>query len=294
MTICKFCISSNVVKNGKSNNLQRYMCKDCKHKFFDNGNSFVKMKTPSHIVVTALNLYFSGLSRKVIEQIRQIYGEKISHVSMWNWIQKYSKLVSEYVNTLQPNLSGKYHHDETEIKVDGDGRYFWETIYEDTRFIVAHLLTESRTSQEAIKVFQQALEKQRPIAFFTDGSFTYNEAFNKVFYTRFKTNKVELVRHVGIRARETNNVVERLHSTFKDRYKVMRGLKKDETTQTFLKGYVINYNFCRIHQTIKKTPAKEAGLDVYGWKQLIEKAQVQKTNTELETHLPMVKLLNAQ
>ena len=47
--------------------------------------------------------------------------------------QKYAILVvKEYVATLQPKLSGKYHHDSTEIKDDhddGDGndgedRYF--------------------------------------------------------------------------------------------------------------------------------------------------------------------------
>ncbi len=119
-------------------------------------------------------------------------------------------MVKDYVESLQPKLSGKYHHDETELKVHGNGRYFWETIDEDTRFIVAHMLSENRTGEEAIKVFKQSLQNQRPVAFFTDGSFAYDEAFNKVFFSRYKTNKVEWVRRVGIRARETNNVVEKL------------------------------------------------------------------------------------
>lgn len=41
--------------------------------------------------------------------------------------QKYATLiVKDYVATLQPKLSGKYHHDDTEIKVDDDGenKYF--------------------------------------------------------------------------------------------------------------------------------------------------------------------------
>lgn len=62
----------------------------------------------------------------------------------------------------------------------------------------------------------------------------------------------------GIRARETNNIVERLHGTLKDRLKPMRGLKNDERAKTLLNGYVINYNFCRKHQSINMTPA-EAG-----------------------------------
>lgn len=47
----------------------------------------------------------------------------------------------------------------------------------------------------------------------------------KVFYTKFKTNRVEWVRRVGIKARETNNIVERLHG-FKGQDKTDEGLEK--------------------------------------------------------------------
>lgn len=220
--------------------------------------------------------------RKVAEQIENIFGERLSQSTIHYWIHKYSNLVKDYVETLKPSLSDKYHHDETELKVGGDGRYFWETIDEDTRFIVASLLSESRTSEEAMKVFKQALEKQRPIAFFTDGSFAYDEAFRKVFFTRFKNNKVEWVRRVGIKARETNNIVERLHGTLKDRIKPMRGLKNDESSKELLDGYIINYNFCRKHSVIKATPAEMTGLEVKGWEQLIEKSQCHKTSQEIK------------
>jgi transposase-like protein len=183
---------------------------------------------------------------------------------------------------LKPTLSGKYHHDETEIAVGGSGRYFWETIDEGTRMIVAHLLTESRTSEDAKKVFKQALEKQRPIALYTDGSFAYDEAYNKTYYSHYKAERVEWIRKVGIRARKTNNIVERLHGTLKDRTKPMRGLKNDKRAKTLLDGYVINYNFCRKHQSINMTPAEAAGINIKGWKQLIEVAQIQKFGGKTE------------
>ena len=204
-------------------------------------------------------------------------------------------LVKDFVDALKPALSGKYHHDETEIKVNGEGRYFWETIDEDTRFIVASLFTESRTSEDAIKVFKQALEKQRPHVFFTDGSFAYDEAYNKVFYSRIKVIRVEWIRRVGIRARETNNMVERLHGTFKDRAKPMRGLKNDKSSQELLDGYVINYNFCRKHSVIKSTPAEMTGLqEVKGWKQLIEKSQYHKISQQQEEEKEQIKTIEVK
>ncbi|HYJ02590.1 MAG TPA: DDE-type integrase/transposase/recombinase, partial [Nitrososphaeraceae archaeon] len=88
---------------------------------------------------------------------------------------------------------------------------------------------------------------------------------------------------VGIRTRETNQIIERKHSTLKMRYKVMRGLKNDESSKELLDGYITDYNFCRKHQSIKKTPSQEAGINVNGWKQLIENAHAHKINKEIQT-----------
>ena len=263
MQTCKYCHSDQIVKHGVRAGIQRYLCKNCNHHFYDNAITFPRMRVDSHVIVTSLNMYYSGLStRKVAEQISNIFGEHVSQSTVWYWVHRYSELVGDFVETLKPKLSGKYHHDETEIAVGGEGRYFWETIDEDTRFIVAHLLTESRTSEDAKTVFKQALEKQRPTMLFTDGSFAYDDAYNKTYYSHYKTERVEWVRKVGIKARETNNIVERLHGTLKDRLKPMRGLKNDKRASTLLNGYIINYNFCRKHQSINMTPAEAAGIDI--------------------------------
>jgi len=283
MQTCKYCQSDQIVKHGVRTGIQRYLCKNCHHHFYDNAVTFPRMRVDSQVIVTSLNMYYGGLStRKVAEQISNIFGEQISQTTVWYWIHRYSELVWDFVETLKPTLSGKYHHDETEIAVGGSGRYFWETIDEDTRFIVAHLLIESRTSEDAKEVFKQALEIQKPTTLYTDGSFAYDDAFNKVFYSRYKIDRVEWVRKVGIKARQTNNIVERLHGTLKDRTKPMRGLKNDERAKALLDGYVINYNFCRKHQSIDMTPAEAAGINVKGWKQLIESAQIQKFRGKIE------------
>jgi transposase-like protein len=281
--ICKYCHSDKIVKHGVRAGIQRYLCKNCKHKFYDNAVTFPRMRVDSQVIVTSLNMYYSGLStRKVAEQISNIFGEHISQTTVWYWVHQYSELVEEFVQTLKPRLSGKYHHDETEIAVGGQGRYFWEMIDEGTRMVVAHLLTESRMSEDARKVFQQALEVQKLTTLYTDGSFAYDDAFNKVFYSRYKADRVEWVRKVGIRARETNNIVERLHGMLKDRTKPMRGFKNDKRAESLLNGYIINYCYCRKHQSLNTTPAEAAGIHIKGWKQLIEAAQEQKAGGKSE------------
>ncbi|HEV2226755.1 MAG TPA: DDE-type integrase/transposase/recombinase [Nitrososphaerales archaeon] len=167
-------------------------------------------------------------------------------------------------------------------------------IDEDTRFLVASHLSGIRTQKDCIEVFQKALNqaKQRPQAVFVDGSYYYTKAFNRVFYSRYKANQVELVQRVGIRARETNNIVERLHETVKERLRPMRGFKNEDSARIILEGYTVNYNYARPHLSLKgKTPAEEAGIAVKGWKQLIENAiqteTVQKANPERITVAPV-------
>lgn len=246
-----------------------------------------RMRTPDHVVVAGMSLYYDGLSSyKVAKQLGEIFGETVSHKSILNWISRLTKMILPYVEEVleqQLKLSGKIHHDETEFRVGGEGRYFWQSLDQDSRYLVGHMLTESRTSEDAKKVFRQILEKQRPTALFTDGSFAYDEAYRKVFWTRFKPSKVEWVRRVGIRARETNNIVERAHSTLKYRLHDTRNLKNDKSAKTWLDFYVIGYNYCRVHSSIKMTPAQAAGVQVKGWKQLIDNAQQFRTKQEIET-----------
>jgi transposase-like protein len=280
---CKYCGSEKLTKKGFVANKQLYKCKDCGHRFYDNEN-FAKMKVDKKSIVLALNLYYDGLSlRKTQRNLEQIYGLEISQVTILNWIKKYSRLVQEYVMTFEPQLSGKWHEDETLLKCEGKNIWFWEMIDEETKFLVASHVSGTRTLQDTITIFQKGRDqsKKNPKAVYVNGSFVYNAAFNRVFYSRYKEERVELVQRVGIRARETNNIVERLHGTLKDRTRVMRGLKDQESTKAILEGYAIHYNYIRPHQSLKdKTPAQIAGIKGNNnWKTLIEKA------TEYETRV---------
>ncbi len=272
---CKYCGSKKLVKDGKVKGKQLYRCKVCKKRFYMNGK-FAKMRTDKHIIVTALNLYFDGLSlRKTQRNLKQIFGKTVSQVTILDWIKKYSILVKEYVNTLVPQLSGLWHEDETVVRCEGRNVWFWEMIDEDTKFIVSSHLSNTRTLKDTIAIFQKGLDqsKVKLRAVFVDGCNSYQRAFNKVFYSRYKADKVELVQRVGIRTRETNNIVERLHGTLKDRTKPMRGLKGFESTNAILEGYTVHYNFVREHQSIGKTPAQAARTNAPdNWKGLIEEA----------------------
>ena len=289
---CKYCGSESLTKKGFVRKKQLYKCKDCGHRFYLDGK-FAGMKKDKHLIVSALNLYFDGLSlRKTQRNLKQIFEETVSQVTILNWIKKYSKLVKEFVTTLTPKLSGFWHEDETVLKCEGRNVWFWEMIDEDTRFLVASHISGTRTLEDTIAMFKKGYNqsKVRPKAVFVDGSFVYKPAFNKVFWTMRKDTRPELIQRVGIRTIETNNMVERLHGTLKDRTKPMRGLKSFESTKAMLEGFAIHYNYVRPHQSLNgKTPAQAARMQApTNWKSLIEAATHYEAELLAKVTKPMI------
>ena len=272
---CKYCLSESVKPNGSMKGKKTLKCLDCGKRFTES-DGLPKMRVNKQAIVTALSMYFEGLStRKVSRQLESIYGEKVSQVTIWKWVRKYSTIVSEYVKTLSPHVGVNWHHDESVIRCEGQNQWFWEMIDEETRFLVASDLSETRSLKDTIAVFRQSLEvaKSRPRKLFVDGSMQYERAFKKAYFSRDMSLDVYLVQRVGIRSRQTNNIVERLHETVKERTRPMRGFKNQDSARAILEGYVVNYNFARPHLSLNgKTPAQQAGIEVKGWKQLVENA----------------------
>lgn len=88
----------------------------------------------------------------------------------------------------------------------------------------------------------------------TDGMTAYPEGIEKVFGADAKHIKMKGITH------EINiNLIERFHSTLKQRTKIMRGLKTFDTARVVLNGFILDYNFFRPHMALEgKTPAREA------------------------------------
>jgi transposase-like protein len=237
-------------------------------------------------------MYYEGLSiRKVQNQLQKIFGIQIGKSAIWKWLMKYSALVSEYVETLKPQLLGVYHVDETAIKCKGVQKWFWEIIDENSKFLVASHLSSSRTTEDAITLFEKSIRiaKKKPISIYCDGLPAYLDGYNKVFWTIKKDTRPELIRRVGIRNVHNQNAVERLHGTLKDRLKPTRGLKDEEPVRTLLDGWVVHYNYVRPHQTLKgKTPAQASGIDMKNdWHVLVKEATKYDALNEKELEKPI-------
>lgn len=72
-----------------------------------------------------------------------------------------------------------------------------------------------------------------------------------------------------------NNKMERYNGEFRDREKVVRGLKKEDSP--LISGYQIYHNYIRPHMSLDgKTPAEKCGIEIKGdnkWLTLIQNAK---------------------
>lgn len=269
--ICLKCKSSNTVKNGKRNNqsgeLQRYLCKECKYRFIINIGFEHSRKNPK-IICAAIDLYFKGVSlRKVADHIKQFYEVRIDNTSVLRWIQKFADVVSPFVNSMiPPHLSGVFHVDEMMIHVRrekhdmGHYQWLWNVMDNSTKFWISGIVSQRREVTDARKVFQDTKSKtDRPKAIIHDGLQSYNEAFNREYFTNYNP-RVKNIRSISVRNEGLNSVVERLNGNTRDREKTMRGMNTKDSAQKVIEAMRIHYNFCREHQSLGKTPSEAAGI----------------------------------
>ena len=90
-------------------------------------------RTPSEYIGRALHLYFLGLSlRNVAKALSFLHIFKTSHVSIWNWIQKYK---AQKMATKKKKIS-EYIVDETLIMVGSEFIWLWVAIEPENRQIL--------------------------------------------------------------------------------------------------------------------------------------------------------------
>ena len=86
------------------------------------------------------------------------------------------------------------------------------------------------------------------------------------------------IQHIHFKHDMNNNKMERMNGEFRDREKVMRGIKKDDSVM--FDGYQMYHNFIRPHMGLDgQTPAEKCGIQIKGnnkWITLIQNASKSK------------------
>ncbi len=162
--------------------------------------------------------------RSIADHLKQIYGLKVSHITVMNWVNTYLSRITQFVRSMRPRVGDYWLADEQFIKVKGNQQYVWNVLDNKTRFLLASNASKTRCYDDARRTFKKAKKTagKKAKTVVTDGSFNYSKAVRKEFatYQNPKPHK----RYVSLRQKKgNNNKVERFHETFRQRDKVMRG-----------------------------------------------------------------------
>ncbi len=278
---CRSCDSENIVKCGirhnKNHDIQTYKCNDCKKRFSVN-LGFERMHASPQVITSAMQLYFTGELLRDVKKFLKLQGINMSHVSVYNWIKKYTKLMDDYLTMITPQVGEKWHADEVWLKVSGDRKYLFAMMDSETRFWIAQEVADSKFKHDARSLLKigKDVAKKTPAVFVTDGLPSYHDAFKKEFWTQ-KKPRTRHVKEVHIRNQvANNNIQERLNGEFRDREKVFRGLKKPDSPA--IAGIKLYHNYVRPHMGLDgDTPASRAGIEIQGdnkWKTIIQNASL--------------------
>ncbi len=202
--------------------------------------------------------------------MRQFQGLEVNFSKIYTWLQKYIKGMSQYFSILTPQLSGKWHEDEMKIKAKGgeienDGtqwKWLWNVMDKGTRFQLASEISKTKNEVNSMHAFLRAKEiaKALPHEIVTDKAGQAPRGIERAFIHDPKELRPEhTMINTGIGYPHGNQWAERLNNTVRERTKIQRGWKADNTP--LREGQRLYYNFIRENQTFEgRTPAEMAGL----------------------------------
>jgi len=201
-------------------------------------------------------------------------------VTVYRWIKKYVALMEKYLEQIEPQVSNTWRADELYFKVQGNMKYLYALMDDQTRFWIAKEVADKKYTTDVAPLFREGkkLAGKAPSTLITDGAFNFHSAFEKAYYRENKALAIRHVRHIHMKGDKNNNRMERFNGELRDREKVTRSLNKSDTP--ILAGMQIFHNYVRPHMALEgKTPSEAAGIKVEGenkWLTLIQNASKRK------------------
>ena len=181
-----------------------------------------------------------------------------------------------YLENLKLQVGNAWRTDELFVKVSGNMKYLYALMDDETRFWIAQQVSATKFTADVRPLFKKAKEVtgKRPNVLISDGAPNFNQAFKDEFFTR-RISRSRHVRHIRLQGDHNNNKIERLNGEVCDREKVMRGLKKVNTS--VLPGYQMYHNYFRPHEGIGNViSAEKCGIKIEGdnkWVTIIQNAK---------------------
>ncbi len=132
-------------------------------------------RTPSNIIGYGLYLYFLGLSfRNAAKALSFLLLVNISHVSIWNWLQKYKP--KRHLKNKKIQKYSCIQKDETAIKAGSELIWLWVVIESKNKEILATDISKKRNISIVKRFLSHVVNKYGLHSVSTDGGTWYPQA----------------------------------------------------------------------------------------------------------------------
>ncbi len=191
------------------------------------------------VILLCVRWYLAyGLSLRNLEEMMAERGISVDHATIHRWTVHYAPLLLEQFNRRKRPVTGRWHVDETYIKVRGQWRYLYRAI-DSNGDTVEFWFSERRNLTAAKRFLRKALKRHgRPERIVIDGSQTNREAILSCdTASRLQDRSRSPLKSIRIRqSAYLNNRIEQDHRRIKRRVRPMLSFQSMASARVILDG----------------------------------------------------------
>jgi transposase-like protein len=132
-------------------------------------------------------------------------------------------------------------------------KYLFAMMDDETRFWISQQVADRKGTDDVEQMFREAkrIAGKNPPAVISDGAANFAEATTNIFWNnKLRMNEqVKHIRDITFDGDRHNNKRERFNGEFRDREKVVRGVKKADSA--IFQGAQIYHNYIRPHMALE-------------------------------------------
>ncbi|MER8608321.1 IS6 family transposase [Mesorhizobium sp. M1233] len=191
------------------------------------------------VILLCVRWYLAyNLSLRDLEEMMAERGIHVDHSTVHRWVVHFSPLLLERFNRRKRPVTGKWHVDETYVRVRGRWMYLYRAV-DSVGDTVEFFFSENRDLPAAKRFLRKALQRHgRPERIAIDGSQTNHEAIRSCdLGNRLRHRSRRALKPITIRKSQYfNNRIEQDHRRIKRRVRSMLGFKSTTTAKIILSG----------------------------------------------------------
>ena len=199
--------------------------------------SFAGYRFPPDVILLAVRWYLRyGLSYRDVAELLAERRVDVDHVTIYRWVQRFTPLVIDAARPCRHSVGDRWFVDETYVKVAGVWRYVYRAVDQHGQVIDVNVSTR-RNVTAATRFFETMLVgRERPTEVTTDLATPLLRVVDELLADVFHDT-----------TQYGNNRIECDHGRLKARLRPMRGLRRDRTASTVIRGHAFIQNLRRDH-----------------------------------------------